>query len=72
MSTVEFCKHAEFTGPCLRAGWPLLGLVVHTFDPNMQEAEAGGGQVLSQPGLDPVSEKMVGGQRQEGHLCGGE
>lgn len=38
----------------------------------MQEAEAGGGQVISQPGLDPVSEKMVGGQRQEEHLCGGE
>lgn len=46
--------------------------MVHTFDPNMQEAEAGGGQVLSQPGLDPVSEKMVGGQRQEEHFCGGE
>lgn len=47
-------------------------LVVHTFDPNTQEAEAGGGQVLSQPGLDPVSKKMVGGQRQEGHFYGGE
>lgn len=46
----------------------LCWLVVHTFDPNMQEAEAGGGQVLSQPGLDPISEKMAGGQRQEGYF----
>jgi hypothetical protein len=28
-----------------------LGVVVHTFNPSIQEAEAGGSQVQGQPGL---------------------